>query len=84
MAAVAHDKERIVKDDMKIFYDRGARNRHLQVGDMVLIRVPPLTGKLNDTWSGSYEVLQVVTPVTYELAVPERRSKKQILHINMI
>ena len=43
----------------------------------MLVRTPDLRGKLLDIWDGPYEVKRKITDITYELAVPSRRSKTQ-------
>ncbi len=44
------------KDD----YDKKSRPRELDVGSMVLMRVPGLVGKLDDSWDGPYEVVDKI------------------------
>ena len=51
---------------------------------MVLMCVPGLVGKLDDSWNGPFKVVDKLFPVTYQLDIPGRRSKPQILHINML
>ena len=51
---------------------------------MVSVRTPGLSSKLDDAWSGPYEVLRCVTPVTWELEVPDTAKKKQVVHANML
>ena len=50
----------------------------------MLVRTPNLAGKLEDIWEGPYEVTNRISSVTYELAVPARRIKKRVVHINML
>ena len=51
---------------------------------MVLMRIPQLQAKLQDTWDGPFEVLSQVSPVTYVIAVPNRRKRKKTVHVNML
>lgn len=52
---------------------------------MVLVRTPDLEGKLEDLWDGPYEVTRKISPVTYQLAVPHRRSKSMVaMHVNRL
>ena len=39
---------------------------------------------MQDTWDGPFEVLSQVLPVTYVIAVPNRRKRKKTLHVNML
>ena len=48
---------------------------------MMLMQVLGLS-KFNDSWEGPFEVLHVVTPVTFEIAAPVSVMKKRIVHVN--
>ena len=48
------------------------------------MRVPGLVGKLDDSWDGPYQVIDKISPVTYQLAIPGRGSRPQMVHINML
>ena len=69
---------------MKYTYDKKSRPRELDVGSRVLMRVSELVGKLDDSWDGPYQVVDKISPVTYQLAIPGRGSKPQTVHINML
>ena len=49
-----------------------------------MISTPDMEGKLSDLWDGPYEVIRKVSPVVYELAVPSRRSKTLVAHVNRL
>ena len=49
-----------------------------------MLRIPEQGGKLSDIWDGPYEIARKISPVTYELALPNRRKKKVIAHINRL
>lgn len=84
MAEAVRRKEGVAKEKMKKQYDKQAVCREFSVGTLVLVRTPDLHGKLSDLWDGPYEVTRKVSPVTYELAVPHRRSKSMIAHVNRL
>ena len=67
---------------LKAAYDKGAKLRSFNVGDMILLRIPGLEGKLEDLWDGPYEVFRKCNDVNHELAIPNRRSKCKVIHIN--
>ena len=46
-----------------------------EVGQMVLLQVPGMAGKLDDAWDGPYEVNRRCNDVNYETCVPNQRSK---------
>ena len=58
--------------------------RKLNEGTLVLVRTTDLAGKLEDIWEGPYEITRRISSVTYELAVPTRRTKKRVVHNNML
>ena len=78
------EREIKAKAKMKDIYDRKAIVREFKVGDQVLARCPDLQGKLNDLWEGPFTVTDIVSPVTYRLAVPSRRSKNMVSHVNRL
>ena len=84
MSEIVQVKERKAKEQMKKGYDKHAVERVFSVGSMVLVRTPDLEGKLSDLWDGPYEVIRKVSPVVYELAVPSRRSKTLVAHVNRL
>ena len=84
MSEIVQDKETRAKERMKNGYDKHAVARVISIGAMVLVRTPDLEGKLSDLWDGPYEVIWELSPVVYELAVPSRRSKTLVAHINRL
>ena len=55
---VLRDKMKAAKEKQKVEYDRTTKLRKFEPGDMVLIRIPGLAAKLEDSWDGPYEVLK--------------------------
>ena len=84
MAQLASTREKAGKVRMKQTYDKMAKGRSFEMGSMVLMRVPGLTGKLENSWEGPYEVLDKTSPVNYQLAIPGRARKPCIVHVNML
>ena len=72
------------KRTSKKYYDKKAKNRTFQKGDMVLLHTPSLTGKLNSIWDGPYEVKGALSSTLYKIAVPHKRSRSQNVHINRL
>ena len=77
MAQLASTWEKAGKVRMKQTYDKKAKSRSFEMGSMVLMRVPGLTAKLEDSWEGPYEVLDKTSPVNYQLAIPGRPRKPE-------
>lgn len=71
------------KVKMKAMYDKKAQSREFQEGNMVLLRVPGMVGKLDDAWDGPYEIYRKVNDVNYEVIVPNRKNRKKIVHVCM-
>ena len=68
----------------KTWYDQMARKKTLSPGERVLVLLPTSASKLLAQWHGPYEVLCQVGSVNYLIAMPERRKKKGVFHINML
>ena len=84
LADIVCDRESKAKAKMKAQYDKHTTLRSFDPGTLVLVRTPDLRGKLAEIWDGPYEVTRKITHLTYELAVPSRRSKTMVAHINML
>ena len=74
----------VAKEDLKVAYDKGAREGQFAVGDMVLLRLPGFAGKLEDAWDGPYEINRKFNEVNYEFCIPSRLSKVKVVHVNNI
>ena len=64
----------------KLYYDKGAAERTLEVGDQVLCRIPGMSAKLKESWHGPYVVEARKSRVDYQVKVGKRRAK--VLHVN--
>lgn len=42
---------------MKKYYDRSAKVRKFEIGEMVLVRKPGLNSKFDDSWDRPYQVV---------------------------
>ena len=84
MAVVVSDREKKAKETMKRFYDRSAKVKTFEAGDMVLVRKPGIQCKMGDSWEGPYQIEKQVSPVTYKIQLPGRPQKSKVLHCNML
>ena len=50
----------------------------------MLVLLPTSTSKLVASWQGPYRITKKVTPVTYEVNMPEKSKKRRIFHVNML
>ena len=74
MAVVVSDRERQAKADMKHFYDRSAKVKSFNEGEMVLVRKPGLQSKIGDssdreTYVPSYLYRCRVNPIEETIAL---------------
>ena len=79
---VLRDKMKVAKEKEKVEYDITTKLRKFEPGDMVLIRIPGLEEKLEDSWDDPYEVLKSLSDVNYQVSIPKFRGKTKILHVN--
>ena len=63
----AKEREKKKKDKMKMYYDRGARERTYEFGDMVLAMLPGGRNKMSLEWRGPYPVVRKLSGTTYEV-----------------
>lgn len=68
----------------KAWYDKAARQRHLNPGQKVLLLLPTSENKLLARWQGPYEVVRKMGPATYEIDLPGRRKPRQTFHVNLL
>ena len=78
---LAHQELRRAKEKQKIWYDKGARKRRLQVGDKVLLLLPTETSKLTMQWKGPFKVIRLVGQNDY---VIDMNGKEKTFHANML
>ena len=84
MAELVSDRERVAKTKMKKYYDKPAKAKHFDVGEMVLVRRPALHGKFERAWDGPFQVGKVVSPVTYLIQRPGHSSRSKVIHANLL
>lgn len=80
----AEGNERLAKEKSKEYYDKKARERSFELGEMALVHTPSISGKLDNVWEGPFEIIDKLSNTTYKLAVPDRRSHTQTAHINRL
>ena len=68
----------------KAKFDKNARERELVPKDLVLVRTPGITSKLDEAWTGPWEVVRKCGPVTYEIRILMGNRKTKIAHLNTL
>ena len=81
---LARVNEREAKSKQKVYYDRKARERKLEVGQKVLVLLPSNTSKLLAQWKGPFEITDKIGDVNYMYKVRVKRNKETIFHVNML
>lgn len=84
LSSLAHDNVAQAQVNQKTWYDRTARSRTFNPGQKVLLLLPSSDSSLLVRWQGPFEVLRKMGPVTYEVAMPDRRNPKQVFHVNLL
>ena len=67
---------------MKKDYDKCAKTRIFENGDLVLVRIPGMTNKLSESWEGPCEILKKVSAVNYANGVPGKNKRGKVIHVN--
>ena len=84
MRTVAWENRHKEQANMQKCYDKGATPRTLEVGDQVLALLPAGSGKLDTQWHGPYVITAQVSPVTYQVDMPEKWKRHRTFHVNML
>ena len=80
--ATEHAKQAQTKS--KVWYDRRARERSFQVGQLVLVLLP-VTGKpLETKYQGPFRIIGKLGPVDYVISTPNKRRSQRVCHVNML
>ena len=77
---VMRERSVIASKSRKDLFDRKAVRRELAVGDLVLLRKPGMTPKLEESWLGPFPVTERLNRVNYRLKTTSGRAEVQ--HIN--
>ena len=77
---IMREREAEASKRRKDEFDRKAVCRELEIGDLVLIRIPGLTAKLEESWKGPFPVTQKHNRVNY--GVETSKGRTAVLHIN--
>lgn len=80
----AQGRLQLAQTKQKQLYDRTARYRQLQVGEWVLIRSYLFPKASSYEWHGSFPILKVCGPLTYEVRCGHRHRDTKKLHINLM
>ena len=80
MREIAEKNQKKMKEAMLDHANRKARAREFSEGAMVWVRTPGLSGKIDASWEGSFQVLKKCNKVNYTVDVPGRRTK--VVHVN--
>ena len=85
MRAIAKENEGKYKTKCKENYDRKARERKFEIGDLVLVRNPDnkIHG-FSQVLSGPYVVTDALPGNTYKIHMPDRSNKCNKLHISLL
>lgn len=74
--------ERTNKKKVKAWYDTGARDDPIAVGEEVLVLLPEDSTGLSAQWHGPYRVVDKPSPLSYKIATPDRGRRTRQFHRN--
>ena len=80
--ATEHAKESQSK--AKVWYDRQARQRTFEIGQLVLVLLPVQGKPLQTKYQGPFKVIGKRGPVDYVIETPNRRRTQRVCHVNML
>ncbi|CAJ0915655.1 unnamed protein product [Ranitomeya imitator] len=68
----------------RVWYDRRARERTLEIGQKVLVLEPTRQNKFQAAWQGPYQVVGKIADTTYIVADCDDPRVIRIFHVNML
>ena len=80
---IVADRESQEKSSMKTYFDKSAKEKQFETGDLVLVRKPGKITKLSGAWDSPYRVLARTSPVNYQIEL-SGRGKSKIVHANLL
>jgi hypothetical protein len=72
------------KTKSKTWYDKKARQRSFEPGQLVLVCLPIRGRPLEAKYCGPYRIIQKLGPVDYLIATPNRKKVQRVCHVNML
>ena len=81
---IALDTAKQARVKSKQWYDREARMRTFEPGDLVMILLPRPGHPLEAKYKGPYKVLERIGTVDYRIATPSKRKPSRVCHVNML
>ena len=82
---VATEKQEEIQLRTKCWFVKTSTIRNFQIGDKVLIFTPDISsskkGKLDNSWTGPYEILGKISLVTDAIDRPDQRRKNAAVHV---
>ena len=78
---IAAERTRKQSEKSKKHYDRLARPRSFQPGDLVMLFLPTDSNKIVNEWKGPFEVIKKISPVNYQIQMD---NKQKTFHLNML
>ena len=84
MEELVQERDTKAKANSKAWYDKGAVEDPLQVGDQVLCMLPTGDSGLTAKWEGPYTVTEVLGPLTYLIDKPTNGRRGRRVHRNAL
>jgi len=84
---------KVAQDRQKRYADRRRRPFEFNVGDRVYLKVAPwkhllrfgMKGKLESRYIGPYKIIKRISPIAYQLALPQHMVKiHDVFHVSML
>ena len=78
------DHEKKAKMKSKRYYDQGAREDPIDIGEDVLVLMPAGPKGISASWEGPFRVLKKPSPLTYTISAPCRGKMGRTVHRNLL
>ena len=73
-----------IQSKAKVWYDRQARERTFEIGQLVLVFLPVPGKPLQTKYQGPFKIIGKRGPIDYVIETPNRRLTQRVSHVNML
>jgi ribosomal protein L21E len=73
------------QEKQKPNYNLGTIEPNYKVGDLVLLKAPPMAEKFINRWNGPFKITKSYSKVNYKIEnLEEKRQKRMVVHVNRL
>ena len=82
--SVVSNQRKILQNKNKLWYDKNARNKTYEIGDLVLVLQTQPGKPLSLHYTGPYKILSKTSQVNYLVEFGGKRKPQRVIHVNLL